>query len=559
MTSLQWYMAKTSLYLDLGFICLSASSIYTLILALDNEATRINFLILGMNLAILSLSKEFGIFQTWFIIVIIYLANYNSKYQNTIKGLIISLFVLSIFIFNHYGFSSIFSFGEYKSNIIIKTTLFRFSILLIILPLLILSFIGKGFKGQKPNLINLIIFISPLFTFVIYIIYNLTTYGSPIGYFTSPYAQKLFELGVNFSITKLPDYSFLSYFNILLTNSMMANNLVPFIVFILNLIIKHFKRKKNFNSSLLASWFFYSLFEYYFISMGSIDINPRQMLPLIIPLAIIVGQGIQYLVSYSSWENWIGTVAYTSITSAFIGYLWFLKLDGSKWWGNSLDLLSIYFAKASYIEVLIYAMPWLFIIFILISKISIGKSIFFSKKIRSLTIILLLLISSIPPMMILGQAIRYPKIWNPAYYDKPDSVRIYTNHWCLDIIDFYNSQLVLDNSTTIGFGVTPLQYFFKRPFIDLINLRNWLIYLPLINPISTEELLQYLENLNVRYFLIPTELSGRRARYEDVLINSTLFKLISKSAIVTRNDGQVFHFKRIARFQLWDLYVLTCL
>jgi hypothetical protein len=159
-------------------------------------------------------------------------------------------------------------------------------------------------------------------------------------------------------------------------------------------------------------------------------------------------------------------------------------------------------------------------------------------------------------MSIFSQSVIHVISWNPAYYDEADSVKPHQYHFFIPILDFYNSQLSNDDYVTIGFGVSPFEYLLNRPFIDLDHPRNWLLYLPLFKLNSTDELLNYLEELDARYFLIPTEYYVFRDKYESALKNSTLFNLIETTEVFASNDGQIYRFKRLAQFSPLVLYVL---
>lgn len=556
MTSLQWYMAKTSLYLDLGFIFLSASSIYTLILALDNEATRINVLILGMNLAILSLSKEFGIFQTWFIIVILIFSRFKGILKNPIQGLVLSISLLLPFLIYYLSFKTIFSF--YDVDIVGTNMIFRFFILITFLLLLNFAFNEGEFQVPRLSLSKLFVVLVPLFVPILFIIRNLFVLGVPFGNLKEPYVQSLLKSSIVYSSWKPPDVSLLNILDIFLTQSIMTINLIPFLVFILAILLPRFRKKMNRHSSLLALWFFYSLFIFYFVSYDTMEGGiVRRILPLAIPLSLMVGKGVHYLVTYQGWPDWVSIVTYTSANSVSLAYLWFVKFDNTKWWFLNLNSLIMNNSWVSYLEFLIYTIPWfLLILLMIVSKSRLGQLKIFSKKFLSVMGIILLLVSAVTPITIFIQSIRYPKSWNPSYYDEVDSVKPYVNHWFIPILDFYRSRLSDDNYTTIGFGVTPLQYFLKRPFIDLNHPRNWLIYLPLFQELSTDKLLSYLDKLDIRYFLIPTEEYGHRDKYEFAIKNSTLFKLINTSTIVKNIDGQMFRFEKLASSIPFELYVL---
>jgi len=289
----------------------------------------------------------------------------------------------------------------------------------------------------------------------------------------------------------------------------------------------------------------------------------RRILPITIPVALIVGVGVNYLVSHKPWPSWVGIVTYTFTTSMIIFYLWFVKLDVSKWWVRNLQSLTTNHARANYPEFLIYATPWLFLLLIIVASKrcihfrfrSIGR--ISSRRLTYLVGLILILVSVIGPVTILSQVLKYPVKWDPAYYDEIDSIKPHGLHWHIPTIDLYRSQLSDDESITIGFGVNLFQYSLKRSFIDLNHPRNWLIYLPLLQSISTEELLSYLEKLNARYFLIPTKTHGARFRYESVLKNSTLFKQIATYSVITGSDGKMFKFERLGRLWIFDLYALT--
>ena len=557
MSSIHWYMSKTSLYLDLGFIFLAASSIYALILALDNDSTRANFLVLGMNLAILALSKEFGIFQAWLIIVIFIFLRYRGTFHNWLWSLIQSLLLLAPFMIRLFNYIMIYSFSDI--DIVGPVITFQCYQLIAFLFILMFTVNRIDFQGTKLDLSRLIIVIAPLFVSALFFAHNFYSLGAPLPSLTEQYLERLLELDIVFAPWKPTNVSFLKIIDVFLSNTLMAMNLVPLLFFLFALILSRFHMKRSWPTNLLSSWFFYALFIFYYESFGIMEgALIRRILPLAIPLALIVGQGVHYLLRYSSCPDWIGTVTYTSATSLSLAYLWFVELDSTKWWMVNLHSLTTNFAKASYLEAILYSTPWLLLILVIVSKRRFGQSKIFSNKFWSMTGIILLLVSAVTPIAIFNQSIRYTKNWNPSYYDEADSVKTYANHWYIPILDLYRSRLNDNNSTTIGFGVTPLEYFLERPFIDLNHPRNWLAYLPLFQELSKDALISYLESLDARYFLIPTEEYHGRNRYEAALKNSTLFKLISTSEVFTGTDGQMHKFEKLAIFIPLELYVLKC-
>jgi len=556
MTSLQWYMAKTSLYLDIGFIFLAATSLYALLLTLENKSTQVNFLILGINLSILTLSKEFGIFQAWFIIVFLFFSRFKEIINNRIKSWILSISLLLPFLMYYLIFKIIFSFYNIDTSGNIMP--FRFFIVITFLFLFKFTFTKINFEVIKFSLFNVILFIIPLFVPIIFIINNLYVIGVPFGTLKEPYVQSLLKLGIIFGYWKPPLISLHSVLDIFFTHTIMNINLVPFIIFIIVILIPTFLKKINWISNLLALWFFYSLFIFYFISYGTLNGGMvRRILPMAIPMSLMVGKGVHYLVSYKKWSNKVNLITYMSANSLSLAYLWFIKFDITKWWFKNLNSLIQNNKWISYIEFFIYTIPW-FLLIILMKKSNsrfsrLKRS---GKKVWFMINIILILISVIISIAIFSQSARHVISWNPAYYDEADSVKHYENHFFIPILEFYNSRLSEDESVTIGFGVSPFEYLLKRSFIDLNHPRNWLLYLPLFKLNSTDELLNYLEELDARYFLIPTEKYVFRDKYDSALKNSTLFNLIETSKVFTRTDGQMYLFKRLAEFNPFVLYVL---
>jgi len=556
MIAFQWFMANSSLYIDLCFIFFAASSIYALMIALEDESMGINFLILGINMALLLLSKEYGIFHTWFIFGFLVFSRYNKIFKNSYCSLIYSLFLITPFSLRIFNYLTIYSIN--KNIDVIPAIIFQAFIVILSLFLQILIFIRGELKYKQFNLSSLTMAIIPLIFPALFFINNFLVWGSPLGNVKEIYIDGLYKMGIVFMGSSNPNVSFLNIPNLFLSNGLLAMNLLPLLFFLLNLLMPRIYRIQDKHSKLLTSWFFYSLLLFFIVTNGYVKGGHiRKILILAIPIALMVGKGIDYLLEHYCLPDYIGNLTYVTSISIFLAYIWFIKLDSTEWWLINLNSLSNNFIYAHPIEVILYSVPWLFLfIFIKLRKNNLVLSKMHSKKFWAKASIIIILISAITPSIIFSQAIKYPKTWNLSFYDEADSVKPYAYHWDIPILDFYRSQLSNDDSTTIGFGVTPLQYFLERPFIDLNHPRNWLIYLPLFQELSTDELISYLESLDARYFLIPTENNDGRNRYEAALKNSTLFKLIDTSEVFTGNEGQMFYFERLAEFSPLVLYVL---
>lgn len=552
MMALHWYMAKVSLYLDLGFLFFASSSIYILLRLLDTRSSKVIYFILGMSLTVTVLSKEYGLFHMWFVIsILIFLC--SGAPRKRLRSLLLSFFLLFPFVVYHLGGIAAF---HYDVKVVLQTTIFRSILLVVFLP--VLTLVSKNFLFTKSCFSKIIISVFPLFAAGLFFAHNFLLLGAPFGVLKDLYIQHLSKLGLTYANWNLGILSIYSFRNLFLTNAFMATNLIPFLAALLVLLFNRKKRLNNQLSSLVLLWFFYLLFIFYFIDFGQIEGSLiRRIFPLAIPVALLVGQGATYF-NHNSWPKWLGSIVYTSIASGSLAYLWFFKLDGSSWWMTNFDSLVTSSSTANILEVLMYALPWLFLVLlILVNNKYCSKASMYAKKGRSIVIVTLLCVSAVAPAEILSKSVEFPKNWDPSYYDKADSIKSHTDNWHMPVIDFYRSQLGNDDSTTIGFGVTLLQYFLDRPFVDLVHPRNWLIYSPLLMPISDSELLLYLESFGARYFLIPTDIYVTRSTYDAASKNSTLFKLISTSAIVSTTEGQVFKFEKLAEFRSFELYVLN--
>lgn len=560
MIGLHWYMAKTSLYLDLGFMFFAASSVYALIFVKREDATLFQYAVLGMNLAILVLSKEYGIIQAWLMICVLLFCRHRKI--GTFRALIQSLFLLAPFLIRHFSYLVTYSFHDI--HIIGSLTYYLSFLLLASFLLQTFIFSNVEFEGSSTNLSTLSIIVTALFFPALFFIRNFFTLGVPFGALSELYVQQLSELGINFAYWKPTEFSVSQLPDLFFSNAFMAMNLVPVLVFLLAMFLPQLRKSRNWSSRLLSSWFFYSLFVFYFVSLGQFEGGlVRSLLPLAIPVALMAGMGVPYLLRCLGLRNLAGTMVYTCSASVSLGYLLHVKLDGSEWWLTNLQQVIASYAKASYLEVLFYAIPWI----LLIICVVVGKKLsqaFFHGSLRTHVCaprrflaavgIMLLLVPTVTAAGLFSQALRYVQTLNPSYFDEADSVRSYTSHWFIPVIEFYRSQLSEENSTTIGFGVTPLQQFLPRSFIDLTYPRNWLIHLPLVSPASEDEVLSYLHSVDASLFLIPTQDYPTRPKYEAVLRSSTLFKMISTSAVITGSDGQAFRFERLAQLRSFELH-----
>ena len=74
-----------------------------------------------------------------------------------------------------------------------------------------------------------------------------------------------------------------------------------------------------------------------------------------------------------------------------------------------------------------------------------------------------------------------------------------------------------------------------------------------------DDLFAYLSTIGARYFLVPTEKYFSRSTYESVLTNSTLFKLINKSKIITLTNGERLKFESLGNLRVFELYTIISL
>ncbi len=555
--SLQWYMAKTSLYLDLIFMFFTASSIYALMIASDDESTIANFLILGMNMSLLLISKEYGIFLSYFIFGVLVFSRYNKTLKNSYSSLFYSLFLIIPFSVRLFSYLVVYSFTDKIG--LMPVFVFQFFIIFLSLFTQILLYIRGELKYIKLNLSTLTMVMIPLIIPALFFINNFLVFGTPLGTMKDNSIESLYEMGIVYTVSTIRNVSLLNIPNLFLSNGLLAINFLPLLFFLLNSLMPRMYIIQDKHSKLLTSWFFFSLLLFFFVSGGYIKGGLiRRILILAVPVALMVGKGVHYLMDRYSLPYYIGNLTYLSSISIFLAYIWFIKLDVTEWWLTNLSFLIDNFTYVHPMEVVLYSVPWLLLfIFIKLRKNNLVLATIYSKKFSAKFSIIIILISALTPGMMFIQAIKYPTTWNPSYYDEADSVKSYSNHWHISIIEYYRSKLNNDDSTTIGFGVTPIQYFLERPFIDLNHPRNWLMYLPLFTEISSDELLSYLEGLDTRYFLIPSKKSTGWNRYESALKNSTLFNLIETSEVFTGSDGQMFRFKRLAEYRPFVLYGLT--
>jgi hypothetical protein len=334
----------------------------------------------------------------------------------------------------------------------------------------------------------------------------------------------------------------------------MAQNLGPLLIFLVSLIASKTEGKRKKSLIFLVCWFIYSLLIFYQVTQGSVERGAimRRLMLLMIPIALMIGQGVDFMIKKISFPSWGGTLTYASLSSIFWGYTWFVKLDMSEWWLSKLELLKKDFLLAKTNELLLWAIPWLCLI--LLSFIN-QKTRISSRKASYLLFIVFLLISHIFPFMILAQVSGFPQTWDPAYYNQAASVTNYSNFEMANIILYFDSELSDRSEVTVSFASGPINYYLQS-VIRMDHPRNWITYLPLLQNLSKTELLSYLNDLNIRYFLIPNEPYPKRSRYERTLGTSTLFNLIESSEVFETSDGKYMKIRKLADFRLLDLYVL---
>ncbi|MFX0135782.1 MAG: hypothetical protein ACFFDN_19220, partial [Candidatus Hodarchaeota archaeon] len=413
--------------------------------------------------------------------------------------------------------------------------------------------IGNNLNTQ--NYKTIIFIILPFLIAIIFFTYNIYNINTLVGSFMEVYIQRLSTMKIIFPRFEpsgpFKHFIYFKPYDIFITNSFIVINLIPFLAFFKDIVWKHMKNNKS--SNYLFFWFLYALFLYYYFSYGYIKGDSiRVLLPLSIPITLMIGKGAYNVMSGNYWPNWMNVMIYINFASMYLAYLYFFKLDNTKWWMINFNKLTNNLLNASYLEILCYTLPWIFVI--IIKKINLNMS--FLK--RYLIIIFIITLSVVPASLFI-QSLKYVNTYDPRYYDTAYSVENYANHWLIPVIEYYDSHMHDDVGVTIGFGVTSLKYFLKRSFIDLSHPRNWIIYLPLFQNMTGEEVLEYLDKFNIKFFLIPTKLYYTREIYEAALHYSTLFNLIEKNATITHDDSQIFKFKKIEELGAFNLYTIYCI
>ena len=550
-----YFLQKSSLFLDLGLVLFSTTAIYLLLNIMENRSTRMLYLFLGMNLALLMLCKELGIFYAWFIIVILISTTLKPRLQRMFWMISTIGLLFAPFIAYAYGFGLLFT--NYSLVELAPVGIFRLVILISFIVIFLMIFLKA--TSFKPSLTpsGSFFLLIPLFIPAVFFIHNYLIIGTPWGTLLDPYIQILYEMGIHFPTQGVIEISYLHLPDLFLSTLLLAAYLIPVLAF----FYFAFKSDNNDNQNrftiIITAWFTFSILLFYFTAYGDISgSNARRLLLFTPTMAIMVGFSTTKLLNNSSWPSWSYSVIFSLVASFVLFYVWCIKLPFSEWWLIKFESLSREMNVASLIDLLVYSLPWIVIgLLIFLKKNDYYRPKISSKKTSSTFMISLIISSIIVPSGLLVSASLHPISWDPAFYDQADSVKPHMDHWYIPVIDYYRVG-INDSYVTIGFGVTPFEYFLSRDFIDLNHPRNWIIHSPLILPISTDDLLDYLRNLNVRYFLIPQEGHFSRERYEAALVNSTLFQLIANSTVFS-SFGQQFQFQQLEALGPFELYALT--
>ena len=192
MMPIWWYMAGASLYLDLVFIFFTASSIYVLIyIMMSGDSNPVSYLLLGVNLLLLILCKEFGILYAWFIIILLLFWRYRQGIRALLWNIILPILLLVPFILYDPGFSLIF----YRGNVIAEVnTIIRVILLFAFGFLLFLALRGKDYPKPRSSVRKFLFIVLPLLVALGFIAYTFFSIGSPFGSLQELYVQKLSPL-----------------------------------------------------------------------------------------------------------------------------------------------------------------------------------------------------------------------------------------------------------------------------------------------------------------------------------------------------------------------------
>lgn len=177
--SLYWYMASSSLYLDLIFVFFITSSIYLLIHIIQEDSHKVTYLLFGINLALLAISKEFGVFYVWFILLIWLMQRYKKTRHDFLHSSVVTILMLTPFIIYNVGFQLIFSY--YNAATVASTNIIRSFILIIFGLLLVLSLYGKDFQKQSFSRSSLLYTLLPFFIPLLFFGSTFFSLGSPFG------------------------------------------------------------------------------------------------------------------------------------------------------------------------------------------------------------------------------------------------------------------------------------------------------------------------------------------------------------------------------------------
>jgi hypothetical protein len=557
------YMSKWSLYVDLGFTLFLSILCYVLLLMYNGRKDNAVFSVFGMISALSIITKEFGVFYFWIFLWLLLVLFRKSVFGKVVERILWSSLLLSPFLIYHLLSSNIFLAKTVQANIT-ELTLFRIILVILFFAVFIVLGLPKFIRNISRKNLLVVIVVLPLLISGGYLAHNYLTIGSPFGSYVSFYRAFLRSVGIEIPGSQIISQSNLGTYlmeapNFFLSTMLCAPNIIPLL---LGLLITF--REKNDKYKVIVFWFLFSLLFFSFLNLNQLERGfVRYLMPLTVPSVLLIGIGVHSLLVISRIQLSNSSILYLIINTFSLFYIWFIKGNGSWWWLNNLQNITNQSPLATLSDLSFYTVLWIPLLLYAIIKhkwktnFSMPK-ISFNGKWKKILIIPIFL-SLLVPFHMLYVTIGYvdKASWNPDYHNQPESILDYSGDHFIEVIKYYQNNLNHDHATTLGMGVSPLDFMLNRPFIDLASDRNKIYFLDLLQEQDLEIVIQTLEKWNISYFLIPREDSGFRIReFTAISKNSTLFTLIIRSERLSIPQLGNYEFIKLASFKLFDLYIL---
>lgn len=518
-------------YFDLGFVFYLVSTMLCLTKALRTRKP-IWFFLTGVASSLLLLAKELSIFIIPLVFATFVLFS-SIKYRRVIFVMLSTLPFFTLTILDLYNFPT----ADREWILIRQLPVFALSAILYYL-----SKIEK--KNNFLTLKNLFLFLVPFITSAVFFLRGITLLGSLYSIFSwGPEYQTAAGLFYNATgISRSKEVtSFLRWDIPFLSLSLGVLYLIPIILSIVYLSKRKHQGDKPVNP-LMLMMFFTLLEAISFTSVGS-QAETRRMYYFTPLMAIFAANGLVI------FDNFLGTRCFIYLCTLFnsltISYIWLYRfpfhtmqelshLKTSLGLANSLDLA--------------FLLPLFMGVFLLlpIAQRKLHSQFLHTLRVRFFMRRRMIYLSSFTLSFLL---VVYPTIpiWlqgvDEGFLGSRYDVHAPTWENGVLLVSHYYNTYIDDDYVTVSFGSHALRYFANRSLIDLTTLRGVQSMQSILTINVSRDLLQSLNNSNIRYFLIPRSDNSFYDIYLGFQESFYLFELIEQNE----------HFYLIEEFDYYKL------